>query len=67
MGRGVLRDVSESRLSGPNVNEEVGSWDTCPFNPGSIGDVARGVVERERTSSSDPGSRGVMGRGIPGT
>lgn len=39
----------------------------CPLGLGSKGDVARGVVEWERISSSSTGSRGVMGRGIPGT
>lgn len=46
--------------------------DTCgderPFRPGRRGDVGRGVVECDRdwSSESNVGSRGVMGRGMPG-
>ena len=60
MGRGVLRDASEPRLSRPDEMED------CPLVVG-MGDEARGVVEYERISSvSKEDSRGVIGRGIPG-
>jgi hypothetical protein len=67
MGRGVLRDASEPRLSKPDEKEVALIWAPWPFRVGSIGDIARGVVECERMSSeSNDESRGVIGRGIPG-
>jgi len=44
------------------------SGDARPFMPGRSGDVGRGVVECERdwSSKSNDGSRGVIGRGMPG-
>lgn len=65
MGRGVLRDASEPRRSKLEVKVVVMS--DAPFTFGSVGDIARGVAECARASSeSNEGSRGVIGRGIPG-
>lgn len=64
MGRGVLRDASEPRRSKLDVKVVVMS---APFAFGSVGDIARGVAECARASSeSNEGSRGVIGRGMPG-
>lgn len=66
MGRGVLRDASEPRLSRVDEMEDVAMCALCPLAVGTGGE-ARGVVECERISSvSKEDSRGVMGRGIPG-
>lgn len=66
MGRGVFRDASEPRRSKLDVNVVVMS-DDAPFAFGSVGDIARGVAECARASSeSNEGSRGVIGRGMPG-
>ena len=66
MGRGVLREASEPRLTRVDEMEDVAMCMVCPL-AGGMGDEARGVVECERMSSvSRESSRGVMGRGIPG-
>ena len=40
--------------------------DAWVFKPGNRGEVARGVADGVRSSESKVGSRGVMGRSMPG-
>jgi hypothetical protein len=68
LGRGECLDGEEldSRLVTPDDRLEggIGEGET---RLGSVGDVARGVVEYDRCSSNSMVSLGVMGRGMPGT